>query len=141
MKTENIFWPVLLALVVFTELPWSEKNETLTAYYADGTRVLFHADPVTQLVATFAFDKNGRPAGYGSSGLSHGCQVGDYRNWSCPAVVSADGVADAQYGFTQAVDGSIDVTDPKKLVPPVSWLRWKLGNIERFFQTKVSVTQ
>jgi hypothetical protein len=35
--------------------------------------------------------------------------------------------AEAQVGFIQAVDGRVEVTEPKRLLTPVSWYKWALS--------------
>jgi hypothetical protein len=136
MKADEIFWPVLIALVVSAQVAGKRKSETLTAYYDDGTRILFHADAVTQSVATFQIGANGRPLGNSPGGVIHGCQVGDFENWSCPAVTTTDGEAVAKYGFTQAVDGDISISDREMLKAPIPWYRWELRKTARLFGTK-----
>jgi hypothetical protein len=135
MKAEQIFWTVLVALIVSALIASDRKSETLTAYYDDGERTLYHADVSTQSVATFSLSPTGDPLFY-ASGLMHSCHVGDYRNCACPSVVTTNGEIDANYGFLQAIDGIIGVTKPKRQLVPIPWYRWKLRNVGRFFEAK-----
>jgi hypothetical protein len=92
-------------------------------------------------VATFPIGPIGDALAYVDSGVMHGCHVGDYRNWSCPAVTTTDGGIDASYGFFQAIDGTIEVTEPKKQVVPIPWYRWELDNVDRFLGLKAKDTK
>ncbi len=143
MKYDQIFWPILTALIVSAQFPGKQKSETVTAYFDDGKRTLYHADPVTQTVSAFAFQAEGKPAAIDPFGITiHGCNVGDFQNWTCPSVTTSDRDAGiqyvpvAKYGFIQAIDGDVSVTDPKMLIPPISWFRWELGKAARQFGKK-----
>jgi hypothetical protein len=106
---------------------------TLTAYYADGSRTLYHPDVATQSVATFGIRANGNVYYEPFGSVMKPCNVADYRNWACPAVTNGlNGTPEAHYGFTQAIDGTVGVTDPNMLHSPISWLRWEVARIGRF---------
>jgi len=119
---------LILAALVAGGCGYGRDTGTLTAYYADGSRTLYRADVATQTVATFDVRADGNVSFEPFGSVMKHCNVVDSRNWACPAVTnSSDGTPEARYGFTQAIDGTVGVTDPKMLTPPISWLRWEFS--------------
>ncbi|HET9107161.1 MAG TPA: hypothetical protein VFN79_08210 [Steroidobacteraceae bacterium] len=118
---------VLALLIGAAAAALAERSGGVVAYYPDGTWTRYVADPSAQVVRSVEFDSGGVP----SMATDRACTVIDARNWSCPAAVNSDGTPDWRWGGFRAVDGRVESTNPRDVIPPISWTTWELERIRK----------
>lgn len=119
-------WFAAIVVAAVVALMECKRANSVVAYFPNGERIEYFADARAQVVRSIEFSATGV-----DMATDHSCTVINTQNWVCPAVTNMDGTADWRWGGTRAVSGRVESTDPKEVIPPMSWLSWELEKVHK----------